>query len=561
MQQSSNYKPIKMIDGHGKNVLNFAGGLVLLAVLVSGGMMGCQTCNADQQEKQETEAKQQANPDAAPLVTEEQIAERKKRNAYIKEQLEAGRDWIGIGEWSRAKTAAENIVKIAPDNVSAQELKRIAFWAPLTEKTSGNLKYKVHPTRPVCEISGLNKKHVATLVLPQSIRGKKVIRLGSAAFYRCRGLTSVTIPSSVTSIGWRAFYECSDLTKISVEEDNPVYLSIDGVLLTKAKKTLVQYPEGKVGIRYVIPSSVTRIGEEAFYCCEGLTTVTIPSSVTSIGDAAFYKCKGLKSVTIPSSVTSIGEKAFYHCEGLTTVTIPSSVTSIGDATFFFCFDLTSVTIPSSVTSIGDLAFCNCEGLTTVTIPSSVTSIGAQAFSDCKGLTSVTIPSSVTSIGRGAFSDCKGLTSVTIPSSVTRMGDEAFNRCSGLTKISVEKGNPVCLSIDGVLFTKDRKTLVQYPEGKLGPRYVIPSSVTSIGEWAFGGCSGLTTVTIPSSVTSIGEWAFGGCKGLKSVTIPSSVTSIGDRAFFNCKGLTSVTIPKGVKIGKDAFRGCPWQPGE
>ena len=160
-----------------------------------------------------------------------------------------------------------------------------------------------------------------------------------------------------------------------------------------------------------IPSSVTEIGPFAFSDCRSLTSVTIPSSITKIGDNAFSGCSGLTSVTIPSSVTEIGSSAFSDCRGLTSVTIPSSVTKIGYETFAYCRGLTSVTIPSSVTEIGDGAFSFCSGLTSVTIPSSVTEIGTSAFSDCSGLTSVTVPSSVTKIGDNAFSGCSGLTSV------------------------------------------------------------------------------------------------------------------------------------------------------
>ena len=160
-----------------------------------------------------------------------------------------------------------------------------------------------------------------------------------------------------------------------------------------------------------IPSSVTSIGEYAFYNCSGLTSITIPSSATSIGEYTFYNCSELTSITIPSSVTSIGECAFYNCYRLTSITIPSGVTSIGGSAFFGCSGLTSITIPSGVTSIGGSTFSCCSGLTSITIPSGVTSIGGYAFSCCSGLTSITIPSGVTSIGRCAFSGCSGLTSI------------------------------------------------------------------------------------------------------------------------------------------------------
>ena len=259
-------------------------------------------------------------------------------------------------------------------------------------------------------------------------------------------------------------------------------------------------------------------------------------SVTSIGDAAFLGCSGLTSVTIPNSVTSIGEFAFHRCSGLTSVTIGNSVTSIGDSAFKDCSGLTSLTIGEKVTKIPGSAFSGCSGLTSVTIPNSVTSIGIRAFRGCSGLTSVIIPNSVTSIGESAFDYCSGLTSVTIPNSVTSIGKYAFDYCSGLTSVVVDKNNGTYDSRDNcnaIIETSTNKLVVGCKNS------IIPNSVTSIGSYAFRGCSGLTSVTIGNSVTSIGDYAFRGCSGLTSVTIGNSVTSIGEYAFYNCSGLTKL----------------------
>ena len=255
-------------------------------------------------------------------------------------------------------------------------------------------------------------------------------KLGIYVFYDCSGLTSLTIPSSVTSIGGAAFEGCSGLTSLT------------------------------------IPSSVTSIGGSAFSGCSGLTSMTIPSGVTSIGDEVFRGCSGLTSLTIPSSVTSIGYSAFRGCSGLTSLTIPSGVTSIGDGAFDGCSGLTSLTIPSGVTSIGDWAFDGCSGLTSLTIPSGVTSIGWCAFHYCNGLTSLTIPSGVTSIGSEAFKGCNGLTSLTLPSCVTSIGDWAFLGCSGLTSIYVYTKNLPELG-DNVFFGCDAKNCTVYvPKGTI-----------------------------------------------------------------------------------------------
>ena len=179
------------------------------------------------------------------------------------------------------------------------------------------------------------------------------------------------------------------------------------------------------------------------------------------------------------------------------------------------------------------------------------------FSNRSSVKTVVIPDSVTSIGRWAFGYCESLTSVTIPDSVTSIGDEAFNNCTRLTSITVKEGNPKYSSDEyGVLFNKDKTLLIQYPIGNKRTSYTIPDSVTSIGDWAFAQCTGLTSVTIGNSVTSIGEAAFWLCTSLTSVTIPNSVTSIGSSAFSMCVSLTSVTIPDSVtSIGNGAFYFC------
>ena len=250
------------------------------------------------------------------------------------------------------------------------------------------------------------------------------------------------------------------------------------------------------------------------------------------------------SVVIPVSVTSIGGYAFRSCTSLTSVTfvLTSSVTSIGDYAFFDCTSLTSITIPESVTSIGIYAFYGCTSLTSVTIGNSVTSIGNYAFFKCTSLTSITIPNSVTSIGRDAFAYCTSLTSVTIGNSVTSIGRRAFYDCTSLASISVDSANNNFSSAEGVLFNKDKTTLVQYPPSKTGITYTIPSSVTSIGEYAFYGCTYLTSITIPASVTSIGGYAFFDCTALTSITIPASVISIGNNAFYGCTSLVTVYLP-------------------
>ena len=293
-----------------------------------------------------------------------------------------------------------------------------------------------------------------------------------------------------------------------------------------------------------IPTSVTSIGVEAFCGCSFLTSVTIPNSVTSIGVEAFEDCPSLTAITVHAAnsvYSSMGGVLFDKSQ--TTLiqfpgriagsyTIPDSVTSIGDYAFQSCSDLGNVIIPNSVTNMGEGEFAGCRSLTNVTIGNSVTSIGYAAFCDCSSLTSVTIPNSVTSLGNWAFDACTNLTSVTIPDSVTSIGEVAFGDCTSLTAIMVNTRNPVYSDVDGVLFNHSLTMLVQCPGGIVGS-YTIPNTVTNIGDGAFSGCSGLTKVTIPSSVTSIGDWAFSGCARLTSVCFQGNAPSFGQDVFDFC----------------------------
>ena len=312
----------------------------------------------------------------------------------------------------------------------------------------------------------------------------------------------------------------------------------------------------------IIGNGVNNICDFAFSDCSNLTSVIIGNSVTTIGDTSFGACTGLKTITIPNSVTALIESTF-NGSGLTTITIPYSVTSIGYGAFFACHSLTAIHVDNNNTvySSDDGVLLNKEKNTIIqypggktgayTIPASVTTIGLTSFMDSQGLTSVSIGNSVTSIGNGAFSYCPVLKSVSIGYSVNSIGGGAFFYCDVLTTINVDESNAVYTSESGVLFNKDKTTLIKYPDGKTGA-YTIPSSVTSIVNGAFEHCSFLSSVIIPNSLTSIGS--FSNCTSLTSIIIPNSVTSIG--SFSNCTSLTSIIIPNSVSsIGMFAFSGC------
>ena len=396
---------------------------------------------------------------------------------------------------------------------------------------------------------------------------------------------------------------------ISAESKNIIfYTSSDSKVVTPYKTDVFganivsnTYENGKGVV--IFDGTVTSIGEQAFYYCSSLTSITIPNSVTVIRDYAFSYCTGLANVTIPDSVLAIRRWAFGNCNSLTSITIGNSVTSIGEDAFSYCSSLTSITIPDSVTSIGSSAFSGCSSLTSVTIPDSVTSIGSSTFQSCSSLTSVKIGNSVTSIGEWAFYNCTSLTSVTIPDSVSSIGNSAFYGCTG--KLTVNCNIPNASNSSDGAFYDSKFTSVTIGDSvtsigssafykcKSLTSVTIGNSVTSIGREAFYYCTGLTSVqisdssawckidfgnkaanpviyaqnlylngelvtdiTIPSDITKIQNYTFYYCTSLTSVTIPDSITSIGDYAFTCCSSLTSITIPNSVtSIGEEAFTDC------
>ena len=389
----------------------------------------------------------------------------------------------------------------------------------------------------------------------------------SGAFSGCTDITSVTIPNCVTYIGVGAFRGCTGLTHFIIDASNSQYSCVDGVLFNKNQTTLIAYPAGKQG-EYTIPSSVTRIENEAFSGCVSLTNMTIPNTLTDIGRDAFNGCTNLKNFIVdPSHPTysSIDGVVFdktqttlllYPCGKQGVYTVPNRVTSFREYAFSGCTLLMGFAVeadnPNFIVVDGVLFNKNQTTLVAwpegkqqyYTIPNSVTRIENGAFSGCANLSSVVMPNGITSIGKHAFDGCAILTEITLPRYDLTIGDDAFANCATLT-----------IMINGVKFNADRTVLLWYPREKQG-EYMIPQGVTSISNSAFSDCTGLTNVTIPGTVSIVDGGAFRGCTGLTSITIPASVTEFGGSAFAGCTGITNVTIPGTVSfIGGGAFKGC------
>lgn len=300
------------------------------------------------------------------------------------------------------------------------------------------------------------------VVIPDALGGKPVTKISTKLFYSRKGLTSVTIPASMTDIGLWNFAACSGLTAIQVDTNNAVYSSVGGVLFNKAKTTLVQCP-AELAEAYSVPAGVTNLGYSAFAGCN-VTSVTLSASVRGIGIYAFITCTNLAAIAadtnnplysddggvlfdktkttlanfptgrggvyaIPASVTHIGEYAFHENRKIACVDIPSSVTSIGTYAFGNCYALTNAPVPLSVTSIGERVFYGCAGLTRLPVPSSITNIGRYAFGRCEGLVNIVIPKNVTSVGSNAFWNCTNLERADFLGNAPSLGSSVFDGCA------------------------------------------------------------------------------------------------------------------------------------
>ena len=420
-------------------------------------------------------------------------------------------------------------------------------------------------TEIICDRAFFDCLNLTSISIPNSVKD-----IGEWAFAGCSLLSSIDIPNSVISIGNIAFAGCLSLKYISIPESviclngNPFgdcegeieclsanFIYEDDVLFNKDKSEIISFRNQEIE-SYIIPDSVTSIGDGAFSSCSSLRSLVIPNSVTSIGDGAFEGCSSLSSLVIPDSVVNIKGNPFYLWKGkleclsasfiyednvlfnmdksklisnrnqeAKSFIIPNGVMSIEKYAFSDCSSLISISVPKSVTSIGDGAFDGCSSLSSIAISDSITSISAWTFDGCSSLRSLVIPDSVTSIGNEAFRGCSSLCSLVIPDSVTSIGDGAFDGCSSLRSL------------------------------------VIPDCVTSIRDGAFDGCKSLRSLVIPDSVTSIGDGAFSSCSSLRSLVIPGSVTSIGDGAFSSCSSLRSLVIPDSVvNIKGNPF--CHWK---
>ena len=342
--------------------------------------------------------------------------------------------------------------------------------------------------------------------------------------------------------------------------------SMDGMPVTGIQMAPFIWNETLTGI--LIPDTVEKIERSSFSGCSNLASVRFPAGLTRIGESAFRGCISLSSVTLPAGLGVIESGAFSGCTSLADLTIPEGVHFIGMSAFLDCSSLTSVMIPSSVTTLGNGAFganANLMAIDVDPLNPVYRSVDGVLFSTELTILlqypggrpgGYVIPDTVTEIGPGAFSGADKLTEVTIPGGVSSIGSRALRGNVGLTAIHVDQANPYFESVDGILFSEDRSTLIQYPAGYQAGDYAIPDSVGIVGSGSFYNCHGLSGVTIPDTVHTIEQYAFYGCDGLVGVLLPDSVGSLGDFVFSWCTSLVDIELSSGLtSIPKSAFVSC------
>ena len=302
--------------------------------------------------------------------------------------------------------------------------------------------------------------------------------------------------------------------------------------------------------KVVIPESIRHIGDRAFYNCENLKELLLPPTLETIGDKAFAYCRKMTSFDLPESVKTIGAGAFSCCVGIKEFTLPSMIEEISENSFEGCVNLEHVLLSDKITKIDKNAFKDCKSLKNIELPETLEIIDEQAFYRCSSLNSIAFPDSLKSIGSVAFKGCKSITSIIIPRSARLEINEwsPFEGCDNLSELIADSDSNYYMSVDGVLFDREMKTIIRYPNKK-EEYYAIPDGVERIGKSAFRRCANLQSIFLPDSVKLIEEKAFMYCEALKNVRLSGQLEVIKEKAFSDC-GIESIDFPDTLRIIED-----------
>jgi len=393
---------------------------------------------------------------------------------------------------------------------------------------------------------------IKKVILPDSIEV-----IGDMAFYGCNSIESINFPESITYIGDLAFTECRKITKVnlsknldylapgafgmcdslselSVDPENKNYVSENNVIYNPEKSILLECACAKSG-DFVIPDTVTQVGDRAFLGCINITSVTMPDSVTYLGEDSFFKCNSLANVQFSKYLKEIGYRAFTMCESLSSISIPDSVEKLADNAFSHNYTLTgTINISKNLTSIGRCAFMNTSVTEFSVDPENPVYKSVDGCIYSKDMKTIlvypgaktgiyVIPDSVERIEHNAFSGSLGIQGAVIPDSVTFVGDVAFGQCENLETIKFGK-NAKYIGASSFANTKIREL-------------ELPEVLEEIGAFAFFKCTQLRETTIPRGVVNIPVDAFGDCENLEKVTIYETVRFIHPDAFAYCSRLT------------------------
>ena len=304
----------------------------------------------------------------------------------------------------------------------------------------------------------------------------------------------------------------------------------------------------------IIPKRCHKIGNNAFER-SNITSVKMQDGITYIGNSAFNVCSHLSEIKLPNTLIGMGQMAFCNCSSLEYLELPESLEYLGDFNFSSCRKLKSIKIPDKVKTIPSCAFSGCDSLEEVILPSNLGNIFNETFEYCSSLKSIKLPDSVFYIADSAFSK-SALETINIPRNLTNLGSGVFSDCNNLKNITVDENNSTYSSVDGVVYSKDGTTIVQYPSGKDGESYKINDNVTNIADRAFFGASKLKSITLGNNVKTIGAYSFMHCSNLTSINIPESVKEIKYNCFGVDTSLEHIYVPATIEtMGSIVFHMC------